>query len=134
MNDSKKKSEQEKMVQAGLIAADDTLVDGVRVYLIKGPLGMFAAQGWWAYFTNENLVLFMGAMLGYGSFSKKGKVIPYKKIKGIWKCPYMIFLPGVAIEYENPETGALETEKVYFGPGSGKWKNFMAEKAGISPS
>ena len=132
MIDSKKKSEQEKMVQAGLITADDALVDGVRVNLIDGPLGMFVAQGWWAYFTNEKLVLFMGAALGYGGFSKKGKAIPYNKIKEIKKCPYMIILSGAAIEYENPETGALETEKVYFGPGGGKWTSFIAEKAGIS--
>lgn len=134
MNDSKKKSEQEKMVQAGLIAADDALVDGVRVNKIKGPQGMVNEQGWWAYFTNENLVLFLGAALGFGGFSKKGTVIPYNKIRSIKKCPYMCLPTGVAIEYESPQTGALETEKIYFGPGGDKWKKFMAEKAGISLS
>lgn len=132
MTDSKKKSEQEKMVQAGLITADDTLVDGVRVTLFEGPMGILATQGYWAYFTNEKLVLFMGAALGWGSFSKRGKVIPYNKIKEIRKSPYMLIMEGVAIDYENPETGALETEKVYFGPGGRKWMSFMSEKAGIS--
>lgn len=120
------------MVQAGLITAEDTLVDGVRVYEIEGPMGIFVTQGYWAYFTNEKLVVFMGSLLGYGGFSKKGRVIPYNKIKGIGKCPYMFMPIGTAIEYENPETGALETVKIYFGPGGKKWKSFMAEKAGIS--
>lgn len=132
MNDATKKSEQEKMVQAGLISAEDTLLDGMRVYRIIAPLGMFVAQGWWAYFTNEKVVLFMGSMLGYGGFSKKGKVIPYKNIRNIGKCAYMFLPLGVSIEYEDPETGAMSKEKLYFGPGGGKWKSFMAEKAGIS--
>lgn len=134
MIDSKKKSEQEKMVQAGLIAGDDMLVDGVRVTLIEGPMGILCTQGYWAYFTNEKLVLFMGSLLGYGGFSKKGKAIPYKMIKGLRKCSYMFLPLGIAINYENPETGALETEKIYFGPGGGRWNNFMAEKAGVSPA
>lgn len=132
MDDATKKKEQEKLVQAGLITAEDTLLDGMRINCISGPLGMFCAQGWWAYFTNEKLVLFMGAALGYGKFSKKGKVIPYKNIRGIKKCPYMILPLGTAIDYEDPDTGASETEKIYFGPGGGKWNSFMAEKAGIS--
>ncbi len=61
VNDATKRSEQEKMVQAGLITADDALLDGVRVTLIDGPLGIFCAQGWWAYFTNEKIVVFMGS-------------------------------------------------------------------------
>lgn len=132
MKDSTRKEEQEKMVQAGLITAEDTLLDGVRITCIAGPMGMFCAQGWWAYFTNEKLVLFMGSALGYGGFSKKGKVIPYKNIKGINKCAYMFLPLGVAIEYENPETGATDTEKIYFGPGGAKWKSLIAEKAGLS--
>ena len=95
MNDSTKKTEQEKMVQAGLISAEDTLIDGVRVNCIEGPLGLFAAQGWWAYFTSEKLVLFMGGALGYGKFS---------------------------------------TEKIYIGPGGGKWKSFLEEKTGVRPA
>lgn len=134
MNDSTKKTEQEKMVQAGLISAEDTLIDGVRVNCIEGPLGLFAAQGWWAYFTSEKLVLFMGGALGYGKFSKKGIVIPYRNIKEIKNCPYMILLSGIAINYEDPETGALATEKIYIGPGGGKWKSFLEEKTGVRPA
>lgn len=134
MNDSTKKTEQAKLVEAGLISAEDTLVDGVRVYLIKGPMGILSTGGCWAYFTNEKLVLFMGAALGYGRFSKGGKAIPYKNIRNIGKCSYMMLPFGVAVDYENPENGSTETEKIYFGPGGGKWKSFMAEKAGISLS
>lgn len=132
MNDTKRQSEQEKMRQAGIITAEDTLLDGVRINLISGPGGLFMDQGWWAYFTNEKLVLFMGAVLGYGGFSKKGLAIPYKNIRGIEKCLYRFFPIGVAVNYESPENGELTTEKIYFGPGGSKWKNFIAEKAGIS--
>lgn len=132
MNDSTKKSEQEKMVQAGVISAEDVLLDGVRIYCIRGPLGMFASQGWWAYFTNEKVVLFMGSALGLGKFSEKAKTIPYKKIRGIRSCPYMLLPIGTSIEYEDPDTGALSTEKIYFGPGGGKWKKLIEEKAGIN--
>lgn len=132
MNDSTKKSEQEKLLQAGLITAEDTLLDGVRAYRIIAPLGVLCQQGWWAYFTNEKVVLFMGSGLGLGGFSKKGIAIPYKNIKKIGKCAYMLLPMGVAIDYQDPQTGAISTEKIYFGPGGGKWKSFMAEKAGIS--
>lgn len=132
MNDAKRISEQEKMLQAGLITAEDTLLDGVRINRIDGPMGLFIEQGWWAYFTNEKVVLFMGAVLGYGGFSKKGIAIPYKNIRGIGKCSFRFLPLGVSIDYEDPETGAAATEKIYFGPGGGKWKSFMAEKAGIS--
>lgn len=131
MKDSTRQSEQEKMVEAGLITAEDELVDGVRVTCIAGPLGTVCKQGWWAYFTKEKLVLFMGTALGYGGFNKKGRVIPYRNIRGINKCPYMFLPLGVAIDYEEPDTGSLATEKVYFGPGGSKWKGFLAEKAGL---
>lgn len=134
MNDSTKKSEQEKMLQAGLITAEDTLLDGVRINHISGPMGMFVEQGWWAYFTNEKLILFLGAGLGFGGFSKKGIVIPYKNIKGIGKCSCRFLPMGVSIDYEVPESGDSCTEKIYFGPGGGKWKSLIAEKAGISLS
>lgn len=132
MNDIKKRSEQERLVQAGLITADDTFVDGVRVNLFEGPMGIMVTQGCWAYFTNEKLLLLAGSILGHGHFLKQGTVIPYDKIRAIRKSPYGLFMKGTAIDYEDPETGALKTEGVFFGPGGGKWKSFIAEKAGIS--
>lgn len=128
MNDSKKESQQERLVQAGLITADDVLVDGVRVNLFEGPLGILVTQGCWAYFTNEKLLLLAFSVLGL----KHGTVIPYDKIRAIRKSPYGLFMRGTAIDYEDPETGALKTKGVFFGPGGKKWTSFIAEKAGIS--
>lgn len=134
MNDSTKKSEQEKLLQAGIITAEDTLLDGVRINYIDGPLGLLIQQGWWAYFTNEKLLLFMGSGLGWGGFSKKCIAIPYKNIREIGKCCCRLLPLGVSINYESPETGGCSTERIYFGPGGAKWKNLMAQKAGITLS
>ena len=127
MHEAKKYKAKQKLIKGGFMSEEDNIIDGFQVNYRENLLGGIGQwqQGWWAYFTEEKMV----AIRALANI-----VIPYKNIRSVGKCRYVFFLPvGISITFEHPESGEEVTEKFYMMKGK-KWRQFLADKAGVEIS
>lgn len=127
MNDSKMEKQKERLVQAGLMEADDTLVDYVQTNNYHKLIAFIGEwKKGWSYFTEKRFI-YSGGLLG------ENAVIPYTNIRSLGKCTQMLLPIGITITYEDTETGKTITSKFSMMKRD-KRLDFLAEKTGISIS
>lgn len=127
MGDAKLEKQKKKLVEAGLMAPEDTLVGFLQASYVErlvGKLGKWK-QGW-AYFTEERLIVITGLLTG-------DMVIPYKSIRGLEKCSQSLLPIGIAITHEDGEAGELVTDKISMMKRD-KWLELLSEKSGVAVS
>ena len=126
MNKKKLLKQQKNLTEAGLMEADDKLLDFVQCsYLEKINLVRIGKwkQGW-LFFTERKIICLVG-------FVGEKIVIPYKDIREIEKCYQGLFPMGIMVTYQNSENGDEIWEK-FSVSGRKKWLAFLEEKTGIS--
>ena len=118
--------EQEKMLlEAGLMAAEDTVLDSVAVNYVSpliGPIGEWKKG--WLYFTEERIVC------PFSPPAQGGIVIPYAAITGL-KTFSDGLVPGLDVQYTAPdgEPGILQC----CAAGTGGWAS-SAQRPACSPT
>lgn len=124
MNDRKKEKQKKNLVQMGLMEAEDTLLDFLQANYrqrVFGNVGQWK-QGW-IYFTGKKIIYPTGIF-------DENVVIPYDSIRKIEKCSQGIIPMGIAITYEDAETGSLVEDRFTISKRD-KWIAFLTEKAGL---
>lgn len=125
MNEKKKQKLKNNLVKAGLMEQEDTIIECLQANYMQRVIGNMGQwkQGW-IYFTEKQVIYPTGIL-------DNDITISYKSIRKIEKCSQGIFPMGIALTYEEPETGNQITDKFSMTK-RGKWMDFLADKAGIS--
>lgn len=124
MNDRKKEKQKNNLVKMGLMEEEDTLLDFLQANYrqrVFGNVGQWK-QGW-IYFTEKKIIYPTGIF-------DENVVIPYDSIRKIEKCSQGIIPMGIAITYEDAETGSLVEDRFTISKRD-KWIAFLTEKAGL---
>ena len=104
MNDAKREKDSKKMIDTGLMSADDQLVDSLECNHFKPVFGCF---GNWAkgriYFTEKSIV--------YPRIINEDFIIPYNCIQELGKCRQTMLPIGIVVTYKHPKTGNIVTTK-----------------------
>lgn len=122
----KLEKQQEKLVEAGIMAPSDTLIGYLQAsYVERLPGKMGGWKQGWIYFTEEKLIIITGLSLS-GNI-----IIPYRNIRKLGKCSQSLLPIGIVITHEETENGETVTDKISLMKRD-KWLGFIAQKAGIS--
>ena len=125
MNDAKLEKQKKNLVEAGLMAQEDTLVDFLQAsYVERLTKKMGTWKQGWAYFTQERLIVITGLL-------NSNIVIPYETITELGKCSQGLFPMGISITHKDAETGEIVTDKISLTKRE-KWIEFLAGKAGVA--
>ena len=103
MKETKLDKQKKNLVKLGVMEESDTLIDFLQANYIErliGKLGQWKKG--WAYFTEERLIVTTGLL-------EENIVIPYKNIQKLEKCSQTFMPIGIAITYENKESGEIIT-------------------------
>ncbi len=122
---SKLEKQKNKLVEAGLMSQEDTLVDFFQANYVEHLTKRMGTwkQGW-VYFTEKRLIVITGLL-------NSNIVIPYSEITQLEKCSQSLIPMGIAITHKDAESGALVTDKISLMKRV-KWMEFMAQRAGIT--
>ncbi len=127
MSDKKLEKQKKKLVEAGLMASDDVLIDFFQVSYIDRLIGQIGKwKPGWAYFTEEKLIIITGLL-------NRNMVIPYKSISALKKCSQFLIPIGISITYEDAEKGKTVTERISMMKRN-KWLEVLANKSGATVS
>ena len=121
MKETKLDKQKKNLVKLGVMEESDTLIDFLQANYIErliGKLGQWKKG--WAYFTEERLIVTTGLL-------EENIVIPYKNIQKLEKCSQTFMPIGIAITYENKESGESITDKISMMKRD-KWMAFMEER------
>ena len=127
MNEAKKEKLRQKLIKAGLIHQNDTLIDCLQVSYKENLLGKIKSswKSGWIYFTQEKIVCTT-------SFLDSNIVIPYTTIKRLERNTQFFLFPfGIDVTYEEAGTGKMIVQK-FSVQKRNYWIDFLAQKAGIS--
>jgi hypothetical protein len=122
MNEKRKEKLKDTLVKARLMTPEDTILECLQAnYLerLAGRIGQWK-QGW-IYFTEEKILYPTGIL-------DSDIVIPYDSIRKIEKCSQGIFPMGIAVTWQDPESGEWVTDKFSLSKRN-QWIQFLTEKA-----
>ena len=119
--------EQEKMqLEAGLMAAEDTVLDSVAVNYVSPLIGRIGEwKKGWLYFTEERIVC------PFSPPAQGGIVIPYAAITGL-KTFSDGLVPGLDVQYTAPD-GEPGIGHFTMLRGRDRWLGFLSGKTGLQP-
>lgn len=125
MKETKLEKQKKNLVELGVMEETDNLIDFLQASYVERLIGKWGQwKKGWAYFTEERLIVITGVL-------EENMVIPYQNIRKLEKCSQGILPMGIAVTYENMESGKTVTDKISVMKRN-QWIAFMAEKAHIT--